>query len=295
MTEYELGVVDGTVSLKGRGGPSQTKFRTVSLKYLRSRTTGSGRTTRNLVERLCDHFGDMLVSSITMEDIEDYVYDTHIAHNHSNGTIRRTMTTIQSIINFGAKMGHCNYIKLDKPPDNPHKTDTLTDEQFAEICAHMEPDFLRVCIFLRYTGARPIEAAELRYPDVDFDTNMVTLRSRKGKAGAVRERHVPLHDEAVKVIPRSDPPPNTRVFTVSGREITDHYTLSKHWAKARSKTSIPEDIGMYSLRHTFATDLCRKGVPPKVVADLLGHTDLKMVVRYMNTTLDDHKKAIMAL
>ena len=52
---------------------------------------------------------------------------------------------------------------------------------------------------------------------------------------------------------------------------------------------------MYALRHTFATNLCRKNVPVKVVADLLGHTDLKMVVRYMNTTLDDHIKAVAVL
>jgi site-specific recombinase XerD len=52
---------------------------------------------------------------------------------------------------------------------------------------------------------------------------------------------------------------------------------------------------MYALRHTFATTLARQGAPAKVIADLLGHTDLKMVMRYMNTTYDDHLKAIQMM
>ena len=51
----------------------------------------------------------------------------------------------------------------------------------------------------------------------------------------------------------------------------------------------------YALRHTFATKLARKGVPPKVIADLLGHSDLKMVMRYMNTTFEDQVSAVMSL
>ena len=112
----------------------------------------------------------------------------------------------------------------------------------------------------------------------------------------MRERTIPLHPKAREVIPYSNPLPVTSVFTLNGRDIIDSNQLSKHWAAAREAVDdIPNEVGMYALRHTFATKLCRKNVPVKVVADLLGHTDLKMVVRYMNTTLDDQTAAVAAL
>ena len=297
LSEYELGILSGEVSLasKLKGSAAQTTFSTVAKKYLRSRSTGSGKTTQQNVSRFIDEFGDVPIRSLTVEAIEDYIADYHIARGHSNGTIRRTLTSLQSIINFGAKLGHCDYIKLDKPADNPHRTDTLTDEEIDEIFEELHPDVRRFCTFLRYSGARPVEVINLQFTDLDWHRDLVTLHSKKGRGGGTRSRTIPLHPKAKMVIPWSEPPQQTAVFTLNGRPIIDSNQLSKLWSKARKKTSIPEDIGMYALRHTFATNLCRKNVPVKVVADLLGHTDLKMVVRYMNTTLDDHIKAVAAL
>ena len=297
LGEYELAILNGHVNLssKLKGSASQTTFSTVAKKYLRSRSTGGAKTTQQFVSRFIDEFGDMPIRSLTVEAIEDYIADYHIARGHTDGTIRRTLTALQSIINFGAKLGHCDYIKLDKPADNPHNTDTLTEEQIDKIFDVLHPDVRRFATFLRFTGARPIEAINLQFTDIDWQRDLVTLHSKKGRGGGTRSRTIPLHPEAKKVIPWSEPPQQTNVFTVNGRPIYDSNQLSKFWSKAREQTDIPDHIGMYALRHTFATNLCRKNVPVKVVADLLGHTDLKMVVRYMNTTLDDHIKAVAVL
>ena len=296
LQEFELAIINGEVSLATNGSASQATFSGVAKKYLRSRSTGTGKTTKNMVNRFIEEFGDAPIRHLNLEAIEDFIADYHLARGHTDGTIRRTLTALQSVINFGAKMGHCEPIKLDKPPDNPHKTDTMTDEQIEKIMEKLHPDVARFCTFLQYTGSRPIEAINLQFKDVDFANSKVTLRSKKGRGGGMRERTIPLHPKAREVIPYSNPLPVTSVFTLNGRDIVDSNQLSKHWAAAREAVDdIPNEVGMYALRHTFATKLCRSNVPVKVVADLLGHTDLKMVVRYMNTTSDDQEAAITAL
>jgi len=296
LQQYEAALLSGDVKLTKQPKSYAAKFKLVANKYLRSRATGKGDTTRRTVEHLVEHWGEWPIRQITLEDIEDYIYNTHTAKGHADSTIRRVMTTIQAVMNFGAKMDHNDYIKLDKPPEGDHATDTITDEQFEEILKHLQIDVARISIFLRYTGARPIEAVNLTYADVDFERNLVTLKSLKGRGG-INKRQVPLHERARNCIPYSSPlpPPHAKVFHIAGMEIRNSDHMSKHWKVAREKVDMPQHIGMYALRHTFATELCRKGVPVKVVADLLGHKDLKMVVRYMNTTLDDHTKAIHAL
>jgi len=237
----------------------------------------------------------MQVKFITEGDVDDYIEEYHLQKGNSNSTIRRELNTLQSILNFAAARGEREYIKVDKPPEDNPKHETLTDVEMDTIFSHLQNDVHRIATFLRYTGCRPVEALNLTYDDVDYANSKVILRSIKGRTGKVRERVIPLHPKAKEAIPYSVPPPIGHVFTVNGRVIKNSYDLPSHWKAARAKAYPGMTVGMYGLRHTFATTLARNGAPAKVIADLLGHTDLKMVMRYMNTTYDDHLKAIQMM
>lgn len=293
LIEFEDGVISGRIKLHQPIGSRKLKFATVAKKFLISPRTGSSRTTKKIVLKLCDYFGEMQIKFITEGDIDDYIEDVHLIKGNSNSTIRRFLNTLQSILNFAASRGDREYIKMAKPAENPPKHQTLTEEEMDNIFKHLHVDVHRICIFLRYTGARPIEALGLRYDDIDFVENKVELRSIKGRSGQVRTRVIPLHPKARDAIPTSTPMPVGHVFTLNGDVATTSSTLHQvHWRAARNKVYPDMTAGMYALRHTFATTLGRKGAPAKVIADLLGHTDLKMVMRYLNTTYDDHLKAI---
>jgi len=292
LAEFEEAVLSGRIDLKKPIGSRKTKFSTVAKNFLRSPRTGGSTTTKKLVNKLIEHFGDMQIKFITEGDIDDYIEEYHLVKGNSNSTIRRELNTLQSILNFAAARGERDYIKVDKPPEDAHKHDTLSDEEIENIFAHLHPDVHRLCVFLRYTGARPVEVCNLTYDDVDFENKKVILRSLKGRTGKVRERVIPLHPKALGAIPYSDPLPVGHVFTINGLPVQSSTQLPQYWKNAR-KVAYPKSTkGMYALRHTFATTLAREGAPAKVIADLLGHTDLKMVMRYMNTTYEDHLKAI---
>ena len=68
--------------------------------------------------------------------------------------------------------------------------------------------------------------------------------------------------------------PNTKTGerrTYSGlRSLLERF-LEKHGLQ-------DEDITLYTFRHTFATILLEQGVHPKVVAEMMGHANTKMVM-----------------
>ena len=52
----------------------------------------------------------------------------------------------------------------------------------------------------------------------------------------------------------------------------------------------------HTYRHTFGTNLCRKGIPIQVASSLLGHSDINITAKYyIDISMNEKKKAIEAL
>jgi len=293
-TNFEADVLAGRQKIgQSRSLSSQNKFKSVATRYLKSPTTGSSKSTREYVLRLSDYFGEYQVNAIDLNDIEEYVEEKHVNRGNAASTIRRDLTQLQSVLSYACNLGLRDPIKIRKPSEGAHKTDTFSDEEIDAIFSELSPDVRRICTFLLHTGARPIEAMTLQYDKVDWSNNTCVLGCYKGKGGVLRERRMPLNQQAQDTIPRSHPPPSTHVFMNGGRAFESNKQIGYHWRKVTDQLGITKTP--YALRHTFATRLARNGIPPKVIADLLGHSDLKMVMRYMNTTYEDHKAAVMSL
>jgi len=299
MLKLQSDLLTGSASKATKGTP----FSVVADKYMKSRRTGSSKSATRYAEHHREMFGGYDITEIDEDLIEGYIEDYHAPKGNSDGTIRRDLVALQGILNFGAKLKLRDHITVEKPSENPHSIVTITPEEQTAIFnsllrrdrySQVQWGVHKICTFLIYTGARPNEVLKLRFADLDLTNNTVILRSIKGRKGQLKERRVPLHPDLVAALPKrpnhKTPQPSDLVFDYG----LDTAELRRRFKRAAEKVGI-EDKTPYCLRHTFATRLCRQGVPPKVVADLLGHSSLDMVMKYMNTTFEDHQSAILGM
>ena len=276
---------------------SSRSFREATRLYQQSRNTGSSRTTDYTAGKLVSYFGQMDVDAIDVFAIERYINEVHVAKGNSNATIRRELGQIQAILNFAATMGLRSQIKLKKPPEDPNRTRTISEEEEKIIWPRISQELSLLATFILNTGARPSEALRLKWEDVNFDKNQVTLYSKKGRNRTWSARNIPLNYDALQCIrcAKSLPRDSEHVFTRNGKQWPSHWELDKQWKHTVKNELGIKDLNPYDLRHTFATRLARTGAPVKVIADLLGHSDLRMVMRYMNTDSSDMRNAVDAL
>jgi integrase len=151
--------------------------------------------------------------------------------------------------------------------------------------AHLRP----IVIAAIDTGMRRGELLSLRWRDVDFEHDLISIQAFNTKT--MRERQVSLtarlSQELTALYEQSPKDPARRVFG-----ILDNVKRSFTAARAAAGLS---DVRFHDLRHTAATRLVGAHIPLSEVGRVLGHTQANTTFRYVNMNIETAKRASAAL
>lgn len=130
------------------------------------------------------------------------------------------------------------------------------------------------------TGCRRGELTGLTWERVNLTGAMLTVTAATSKAS--KTRHIPLNKEAIAVLTQwKKQNSRGRVFPIT--------TQKKAWASLMTAAKI-HDFRLHDCRHHFASRLVMAGVDLNTVRELLGHSDIKMTLRYAHLA-PEHKAA----
>ena len=162
------------------------------------------------------------------------------------------------------------------------KYDLMPDLRAAAYVDHLKP---MVLVSLN-TGLRQGELFNLEWSAVDLTGAIVTIKGENAKSG--EDRHIPLNDEALSTLTAwRDQTPGALVFPgPTGAPISEIKTA---WGKLLKDSRI-ERFRWHDMRHHFASRLVMAGVDLNTVRELLGHSDIKMTLRYAHLA-PEHKAA----
>lgn len=159
-------------------------------------------------------------------------------------------------------------------------------------------------------GCRPSEAAEAMGRDIikAEGYNMLHIRGTKSSHA---DRIVPIPDELYRLI-KNTPKTDYIACNSRGNKIT-YDNRSRLWNSCKRQLNISmgcktyrnrlippypiaPDLVPYCLRHTYCTDLARKGIDLRLAQKLMGHSDITLTANiYTNFTDDDIVKAAKIL
>lgn len=185
-------------------------------------------------------------------------------------------------------------IKIDK---NKLTKDILSLEEIQRLIAtHYtgeNPDIRRAFIFCLYCGLRWCDVKDLTFANVDYSNRLLKFEQAKTKGHSTASGVViPLNEGLLKLIgePKEGKGKDSIIFPLPSHTMC--LKALRHWVK---RAEIDKHITWHCARHSFATNILSNGANIKVVASLLGHSDLRHTEKYTRAVDALKQEAINSL
>lgn len=251
---------------------------------------------------ISSHLGSMLINDIKSIHCNN-VLNQMMRKGLADSTIKKVRTLMHSIFEYAYdnEMVEKNPISHTVTAKGTEKTEkyimTITEHKLflekAKNTCHYT-----FFAFILQTGLRYAEMNGLKWSDIDIENRKMSIKrsvdwdktegrfiekSPKSKAGY---RTIPLTDKAIailnlqKMINKTIPTVigyHEYVFRNSNGVPNGKSTLNKSLKALSKKIGIP-NISLHCLRHTFATRCIERGVNPKMLQKIMGHSKISLTM-----------------
>jgi len=241
---------------------------------------------RHVLRRtLLPRFGAMGLRDITTHSIEHFK-STLCAAALSPKSVNNQLAILRRALVLAVEWGELEVVprvRFLKTVQRPART--LALEDIDRLAAAASSEFWRAFIVVTgYTGARFNEVIALEWGDIDIERTPASITISRGavrghvgatKTYGVRSVPLPLKAlHALRELPRLGP----RVFDYGG-ELVPYNTARKELRRTAARAGL-EPMGWHTLRHTYVTELARRGAPLHTVQRLAGHSTIQTTMRY---------------
>lgn len=241
----------------------------------------------------------------SLTDISETIIRKYMAALSKKGTSESRINTIMQL--FRSIIGQC-YRKGEIPRDpclavkrlqEPRvKIDPFAEDDLRLALSCVDAHYRAFFTAQAYTGARPNELQALRWSDIDWKNEQISITKGlvRGKEG------LPKTKSGERLIPMTPPVKRTLLELKAANETTGVFSLQgfvfttpsgtpiiKHmdrvWARALNKAKLRHRPS-YQLRHTFVTQCIINGFPLPYVAKIIGHSTIDTLIRHYTKWID---------
>jgi integrase len=260
---------------------SDAAVRWCDSQTLRVRTgkkrAGSLRADRHRLKPLLAYFGTSPIVAIDERNLLSY-QEHRLRSGRRPATINSEIGTLKHILKEAVKSGALSSIPtVEQIPHGPRPVTIPTPAEIVRVAEALPVRLRALIVFLAETGCRKGEALHLTWDNIDQETGFATIAPTDGwtPKTASSRRRIPLSGELLRRI-GALPKLGTLVFPGSdpNKPMTD---FRKALATAVRKAAItrngkPLRITPHILRKANATWLANRGVHPRLLQSLLGHS-----------------------
>jgi integrase/recombinase XerD len=229
--------------------------------------------------------GNHKVTDITPERLKDYLEYCHTKLQLTENAIHSRMNALKF---YYEKVQKRDKFFWDIPrPRKPMLLPKLLNEtELRKLFNALTNKKHKAMLFTAYSaGLRVSEIVNLKIADIDSKRMQIFIERAKGK----KDRYVNLSPVLLDILRDyiTGYAPKPRKYLFESEYSFLQYptrTVQQIFTNAKRKAGIGKDVGIHSLRHSFATHLLDKGTDIRYIKELLGHFNIKTTERYLHVS-----------
>lgn len=250
---------------------------------------------QNTIRTYCSEFATFLhllkdfpAEKISAKKLRSYMLYCHTELLLSENQIHSRMNALKFYyekVLLREKM----FFEIPRPKKPQLLPKSLNQSEIRKILSVTENLKHRLIIELCYgMGLRVSEIVRLKLEDIDSDKMKVFVERSKGK----KDRYVNLPQQTLQNLRNYYKQYTPKKFLFEGEPYLSYSTRSVQnvFKTAMKKAGIHKNIGIHSLRHSYATHLLEYGTDISLIQKLLGHNDIKTTLIYTHVVDQDLAK-----
>lgn len=267
--------------------------------------------------QILPEIGEKRLLFINNQTIQNLILKKYY-QNLSDKTIKGITSIIKISLKDAMKNRIIKYVNLDfSYPDNDLDkkiyTFNLQEQKRIIFYCLKKPTNKNIGILLTlYTGLRIGEICALKWKDVDFRKNTITVNKTIQRINYKENifghskivittpktrnsnRIIPINNEFAKIIKAHKTNDESYILT-GGKNYLEPRGLRNYFSRFTNKLRLSK-LNFHSLRHTFATNCIAFGADYKTVSELLGHANVNITLNYyVHPGIYQKKKCINSL
>jgi len=258
------------------------------------------RSTRSLIDgHFKEAFGRKRLDEICVDDVERFKaakLQAGLSPKTVNNHIGVIAKCLHAAVDWG-RLASAPRIKMLKVP--PQRFDFLTPAESARLIdAFGDAQWRAMATCAVRAGLRMGELLGLRWEDVDLERGTLTVRHSivcgiVGTPKSNKIRYIPLTQDLADALEELAPKTGYVFRQPNGEPMTRGMIWRALLTACKRSGTRP--IGWHVLRHTFASQLASEGIAIHTIQALLGHSDVKMTMRYAHLMPSTLRSAVDVL
>ncbi|MGC1390553.1 MAG: tyrosine-type recombinase/integrase [Bacteroidales bacterium] len=235
-----------------------------------------------LLELFFKYFSEKDPLDISKEEISEFIYDFIVTKGYSKSYQNQIISAIKTFYRISGR-SRIDLELFERPRKSRALPKVFSKEEVQRILNATRNTKHKLLLWIIYScGLRRSEVINIRLTDLDRDRNVLHIKEGKGKV----DRIVPVSKKVWEKIDEYVDGFHPLKYLFEGQHGGRYSVESVYrvFKQALQAAGIKKDVGVHSLRHSYATHLHESGLDIRYIQELLGHRSSRTTEIYTHVS-----------
>lgn len=235
-----------------------------------------------LLELFFKYFNEEDPITISMEEVSDFIHDFIVKNGYSKSYQNQVISAIKTFYRISGR-SNIDFQLFERPRRSRALPKVFSKEEVQRILNATRNTKHKLLLWMIYScGLRRSEITNVKLTDLDRDRGVLHIKEGKGRV----DRIVPV---SAKVWEKLDEyvegyRPHRYLFEGQFGGKYSSESVYRVFKLALHASGIKKDVGVHSLRHSYATHLHESGLDIRFIQELLGHRSTRTTEIYTHVS-----------